>query len=65
MFDRNDLIGFVGVAESAKLPTLRPDEIRLIEKVVRQCATHIALLELDEFRKAQNLPAVMTGGANT
>jgi hypothetical protein len=61
MLDRNALIGFVGVQESPKLPTLRPDEIRLIDKVVRQCATHIALLELDELRKAQNLSTVTSG----
>jgi len=61
MLDRNALIGFVGVQESSKLPTLRPDEIRLIDKVVRQCATHIALLELDGLRKAQNLSTVTSG----
>ena len=61
MLDRNALIGFVGVQESSKLPTLRPDEIRLIDKVVRQCATHIALLELDGLRKAQN-PSTVTSG---
>ena len=63
MLDRNALIGFVGVQESSKLPTLRPDEIRLIDKVVRQCATHIALLELDELRKAQNLSTFTSGEA--
>jgi hypothetical protein len=61
MFDRNSLIGFVGVQDSSQLPTLRPDEIRLVEKVVRQCATHIALLELDELRKTQRLAVVTSG----
>lgn len=50
MFDRSKLIGFVGIQDSTTLPTLRPDEIRLIEKVVRQSSTHVALLELDELR---------------
>lgn len=63
MFDRSALIGFVGVPDSSQLPTLRPDEIRLVEKVVRQCATHIALLELDGFRKAQNVSTITTGDA--
>jgi hypothetical protein len=50
MFDRSKLIGFVGIQDSTTLPTLRPDEISLIEKVVRQSSTHVALLELDELR---------------
>lgn len=51
LFDRFDLKGFVAVRNDPRLSTLRPDEVSLIEKVVRQCAIQLALIELDNLRQ--------------
>ena len=53
IFDRQELVGFVGVEYDPMLPTIRPDEARWVEKVVRQFGVQSALLELDYLRNSQ------------
>jgi hypothetical protein len=61
IFDRQDLVGFIGIEYDPMLPTLRPDEIRWIEKIVRQFGIQSALLELDLLRATQRRLASAEG----
>jgi hypothetical protein len=61
IFDRQDLVGFVGIEYDPMLPSLRPDEIRWIEKIVRQFGIQSALLELDLLRATQRRLASAEG----
>jgi len=48
---RGSMVLFLGLYESQDLPTIRPDELRLLEDALQKLVTHLAFLELDERRQ--------------
>jgi hypothetical protein len=56
---RGSMVLFVALYESPELPTIRPDEIRLLEDAIRQFCTNIAFIELDERRQRDLNPQLM------
>ena len=53
------MVLFVALYESPDLPTIRPDEIRLLEDAIRQFCTNIAFIELDERRQRDLNPQLV------
>ena len=49
-FHRSAMSSFVAVHESADLPALRPDEVRLLQDATHQLSVSLAFLELDALR---------------
>jgi hypothetical protein len=47
---RGSMVLFLGLYESQDLPTIRPDELRLLENALQRLVTQLAFLELDERR---------------
>jgi hypothetical protein len=47
------MVLFLGLYESQDLPTIRPDELRLLEDALQKLVTHLAFLELDERRQQE------------
>lgn len=50
---RGSMVLFLGLYESQDLPTIRPDELRLLEDALQKLVTHLAFLELDERRQQE------------